>query len=302
MDKISIITTFYNAEEFIKHTLDSILKQKTDASFTIEYVIVDDRSTDKSRKIVEDYMNDNTLNGDWRLITPEKNLGCGGARRYGIEHATGDYFMFLDADDYYINDDFVKRAHRDIINESADIVEYGLLYNQADGSQQNNVSPHKITIDNDSHLSELALFRDNLIKFNVWTKIYRRWVVESYQYSDKRTFEDVMTIPVWIANAHRIVIMPTIEINYRAAQSSIIRTDWSKTRLGTISAIASHFEKWKDDKEVLKAMYSRSMIDLEAMLNNRSSDNEGFNEMSKLNTYMLKYIYPDDWQDKVFEV
>ena len=247
-------------------------------------------------------MRTHTLNGDWRLITPEENLGCGGARRYGIEHATGDYFMFLDADDYYINPDFVKRAHHDIIENAADIVEYGIVFNHANGAKQNNASPKKIIIDNNPHLAELALFRDNLIKFNVWTKIYRRWVVESYQYSNQRTFEDVMTIPVWIANARRIVIMPSIEVNYRAAQSSIIRTNWSNTRLGTISAIASHFEKWKDDKDVLKAMYGRAMIDLEAMLNNHSSENEGFNEMSKLNTYMLKYLYPDSWKEKVYEI
>ena len=107
MDKISIITTFYNAKEFIEHTLNSILKQKTDKTFEIEYVLVDDHSPHSSREIVEEFMRTHTLNGDWRLITPEENLGCGGARRYGIEHATGDYFMFLDADDYYINPDFV---------------------------------------------------------------------------------------------------------------------------------------------------------------------------------------------------
>ena len=200
MDKISIITTFYNAKEFIEHTLNSILKQKTDKTFEIEYVLVDDHSPDSSREIVEEFMRTHTLNGDWRLITPEENLGCGGARRYGIEHATGDYFMFLDADDYYINPDFVKRAHHDIIENAADIVEYGIVFNHANGSKQNNASPKKIIIDNNPHLAELALFRDNLIKFNVWTKIYRRWVVESYQYSNQRTFEDVMTIPVWIAN------------------------------------------------------------------------------------------------------
>lgn len=302
MDKISIITTFYNAEEFIKTTLDSILKQKTDKTFTIEYVIVDDHSPDGSREIVEEYMRTHTLNGDWKLITPEQNLGCGGARRYGIEHATGDYFMFLDADDYYINPTFIMRAHSDIKNEKADIVEYGIVFNHANGSKQNSVVSKKITIENNPHLAELAVFRDNAIKFNVWTKIYKRWVVESYRYSDQRTFEDVMTIPVWVANAKKIVIMPSIEVNYRAASASIIRKDWNKTRLGTIGAIASHFERWKDDKEVLKAMYGRAMIDLEAILNNHSSENDGFNEMSKLNTYMLKYLYPDSWKEKVYEV
>ena len=188
-------------------------------NFEIEYVLVDDHSTDNSRSIIENYMKGNGTNGDWKIIKPEKNLGCGGARRFGIEHATGDLFMFLDADDYYINVDFVSRAVNDIYSNNADIVEYGIVFNHANGSKQNNASPRKIIIDNNPHLAELALFRDNLIKFNVWTKIYRRWVVESYQYSNQRTFEDVMTIPVWIANARRIVIMPSIEVNYTDSSS-----------------------------------------------------------------------------------
>ena len=301
MDKLSIITTFYNAQEFITNALDSILKQKVQG-FKLEYIIVDDRSPDNTREIVEEYMRTHTLNGDWRIVTPENNLGCGGARRFGIHNATGDFFMFLDADDYYINSDFVYRAYNDIKKEKADIVEYGIIYNYSSGKKTTHVAPRKLVIQNNPHLAMLSIFRDNFVKFNVWTKIYRRAIVESYEYSDQRTFEDVMTIPVWVSNARRIIVMPTVEINYRAAAQSIIRTNWNDTRLGTISAIVSHFERWKDDPDVLKAMYGRAMIDLEAMLNNHSSENEGFNEMSELNTKMLKYIYPDTWKEKVYNV
>lgn len=304
MDKISIITTFYNAERFIEKTLQSIVSQYVNPKqFIIEYVIVDDHSQDSSRSIVERYIKQGTNKWiTWKLVTPEKNLGCGGARKFGIANATGDFFMFLDADDYYINKDFVSRAYKTIKAEKADIVEFGLVFHQTNGSSTKSVAPQKIVIENNKTLAQTALFKDNLIKFNVWTKIYRRWIVESFEYSDVREFEDVRTIPVWVNNANKIVIMPTVEINYRAADGSIIRKDWNKTRIGTISAIATHFERFKDNRAVLKAMYQRSMVDLETMLNNHSSENDGFNEMSKLNTYMLKYIYPDTWQDKVFEV
>lgn len=308
MDKISIITTFYNAERFIEKALMSIASQEVDSKkFGYEYIIVDDKSPDNSRTIVENFIKKYNINNlspniQWKIVEPKHNLGCGGARRFGIQNATGDYFMFLDADDYYINKDFIRRAYTTITSENADIVEYGVLYNQPDGRQQNNTSPQKIIIDHNKRLSQIAIFKDNLIKFNVWSKIYKRWVVESYEYSDERTFEDVRTIPNWVYNANKIVVMTTPEINYRAASDSIIRTDWNKTRLGTISAIASHFEKFKDDPEILKVMYMRAMIDLEAVLNNHSSENEGFNEMSKLNTYMLKFIYPDSWKNKTYNI
>ena len=85
--------------------------------------------------------------------------------------------------------------------------------------------------------ARISLFKDNLIKFNVWTKIYTRQIIESYPYSTARTYEDVRTIPIWLTNAKKIVVMPTPEINYRAATGSIIREDNIKTRLGTITAI-----------------------------------------------------------------
>lgn len=302
MDKISIITTFYNAAEFITKTFESVRRQQRDGTFTIEYVIVDDCSPDNTRQVVEEYIKKNNLSETWHIVTPEKNLGCGGARRFGIEHATGDYFMFLDADDYYINGDFIIRAHKEIVTEDADIVEYGLVFNYSDGRRDNSNVPRKITITDNPRLAVLSVFRDNIVKFNVWTKIYRRSVIESYRYSDERMFEDVMTVPVWVENAKKIIVMPSLEVNYRATAASIIRSDWKTTRLGTVKAIASHFEHWKDDPEIIKAMYNRAMIDISSVMDNHSSDDDGFNEMSELNTYMLKYLYPDSWQEKVYNI
>ena len=302
MDKISIITTFYNAQTFIGNAIGSVLGQKVPDGCEIEYVLVDDKSQDNSRNIVENIINNTSKdNFKFKLVEPENNLGCGGARKFGIENATGNYFMFLDADDYYIHLDFVENAYNTITSENADVVEYGVIYNQQNGQQSNSTSPQKIVI-TDPHDMEIALFKDNLIKFNVWSKMYTRKIVESYPYSTVRTFEDVRTIPVWISNCNKVVIMPIPQINYRAASNSIIRTNWVDTRLGTISAIAELFPRFKDDRQLLKAMYTRSMIDLEAIMNNKSSECEGFDEMSKLNTYMLKFIYPDKWKDLTYNV
>lgn len=301
-DKISIITTFYNAENFILNAINSVYQQNIDESFTIEYVIVDDKSQDNSRKIVDDFFLKFKKNGlTVKVIEPEVNLGCGGARKFGIDNATGNFLMFLDADDYYMKRDFVERAHKTIIDENADIVEYGMIFNQPDGKQINSTVQQKVIVENPA-TAELLLFKDNAIKFNVWTKIYRKELCDKFEYSTERLFEDVRTVPVWISMAKRIVIMPTAEINYRAASGSIIRDDMIKTRLGTISGIASLFERFKDNKDVLKAMYGRAMIDLTAMLDNHSSNNPGFNEMSQLNTYMLKYIYPKTYKDLTYNV
>ena len=304
LDIISVITTFYNAEKFIYNAINSINQQIIDG-FDFEYVIVDDKSPDSSRQIVEDFIKNSVpedRKSKWKIYEPEENLGCGGARKFGIEHAIGDFFMFLDADDYYMHTNFLLNAYNTIISENADVVEYGVMFNQPNGQQINNTAPQKYVIENNPAVAEIALFKDNLIKFNVWSKIYRRWVVESYPYSEVRTYEDVRTIPVWISNAHKIVIMPTTEINYRAASGSIIRTDMVQTRLGTITAITELFPRFKDNYNVLKAMYGRAMVDLEALLHNHSSNDAGFNEMSRLNTIMLSYLYPQNYKEMTYNI
>lgn len=301
LDKISIITTFYNAEKFILTAVNSVLAQIV-KGFEIEYVIVNDKSPDNSEKLINNFVNSHKHPGIIiRIIEPETNLGCGGARKFGIDNATGDYFMFLDADDYYVNTDFVYRAYNEIKRNHADVVEYGIIFNQPTGESINSVINQR-TVITDYKVMEIALFKDNAIKFNVWSKIYTSNIVRSYPYSTSRTYEDVRTIPVWISNAKKVIIMPTPEINYRAASNSIIRENPVQTRLGTITAIAELFEnpKFNSDLEILKAMYSRAMVDLEAILHNHSCKDEGFNEMSKLNTKMLSYIYPKKYQELTY--
>ena len=303
MDKVSVITTFYNAERFVLQAVNSVNQQIIDG-FEVEYVIVDDKSPDNTRKIIEDFINNHANPAiDYRIIEPNENLGCGGARKFGIDNSTGNYLMFLDADDYYINRDFIMRAYNTIKKEQADIVEYGVLFNQQNGQQINNSARERIVIDNPI-IAEIALFKDNLIKFNVWSKIYTRDIVNTLPYSTARTYEDVRTIPVWVSNAKKIVIMPTPEINYRAASGSIIREDQVKTRVGTITAIAELFEQdfFHSNIQVMKAMYGRAMVDLEVLLHNHSCKDPGFNEMSRLNTKMLKYIYPNNYKELTFHL
>ena len=203
--------------------------------------------------------------------------------------------MFLDADDYYMNTDFCKRAMEKIISSGSDIVEYGLVYNSVDGAKSHSCVPQEVVIDNNKEAALLALYRDNAIKFNVWTKIYTRDIVNSYPYSETRLFEDVRTIPVWVRNANKVTIMPSCEINYRAAAGSIVREDDIKTRVGTITAITELFPEFKEWISVLKAMYQRSMIDLSLLLDGQTSRDPGFNEMARLNKIQLSYIFPDNY-------
>ena len=94
MDKVffSILIPVYNGQAYLAACLDSVLRQ-TYPHF--EVVIVDDGSTDDSGAICDAYSSDDT-----RIhVIHQTNQGPLWARRIGIDHAVGDYCVFLDADD-----------------------------------------------------------------------------------------------------------------------------------------------------------------------------------------------------------
>lgn len=90
--KISIITTVYNGEKFIKQTIDSILSQQGD--FELEYIITDGMSKDKTLEIIKSY-------GNKIKWISEKDSGQSDGINKGLRMATGDIVAFLNADDIY---------------------------------------------------------------------------------------------------------------------------------------------------------------------------------------------------------
>ena len=93
MDKlISVIIPTYNCGAFIKEALDSIFIQ-TFADY--EVIVVDDGSTDDTRKVVDGY-------GEKIRYIYQENKGVSAARNTGIRNAKGQFIAFLDADDVWL--------------------------------------------------------------------------------------------------------------------------------------------------------------------------------------------------------
>lgn len=91
--KISVIIPAYNCKATIKRCVDSILGQA--GAYHIEVIVVDDGSRDQTAEYLQNlYENNSNV-----LVYSKENGGVSSARNYGIERATGDYLMFVDADD-----------------------------------------------------------------------------------------------------------------------------------------------------------------------------------------------------------
>lgn len=90
--RLSVIIPAYNSAEFIARSLDSVLCMRLEA---LEVIAVDDGSTDATGEILAEYQREfNNL-----VIVKQNNRGLSGARNSGMAVASGEYCVFLDADD-----------------------------------------------------------------------------------------------------------------------------------------------------------------------------------------------------------
>ena len=91
--KISVVIPIYNATEFLRAALDSIIAQTLSE---IEIICVDDGSTDRSLDIIKEYQQKDER---VRIVT-ETNAGPALARNNGLRRVRGEYVEFIDADDF----------------------------------------------------------------------------------------------------------------------------------------------------------------------------------------------------------
>lgn len=90
---ISIICPSYNKEKYISETINSVINQ---VYANWELLIIDDKSTDQTSEIVNQFVNQDQR---IKFFINSKNKGANFNRNYGLNKATGDYIIFLDADD-----------------------------------------------------------------------------------------------------------------------------------------------------------------------------------------------------------
>ena len=110
---LSIIIPMYNSEETIEEVIHSVQKQTLK---DLEIICIDDGSDDSSYEIVN-----RLLCSDKRIrLFTQKNIGAGATRNKGIQLAKGEYVIFLDADDYYIDvtalEEMVKQSNLNNVN------------------------------------------------------------------------------------------------------------------------------------------------------------------------------------------
>lgn len=164
--RFSVIMPSYNSEKTISKSIQSVLDQ---TYCDWELIVIDDGSTDGTRKIIDSF-----VKKDSRVkVISQKNLGPGEARNNGIRLSSGDYITFLDSDDFWDNS-FLELINIESSKNNADVVFYDIAIEDSDGKV---IKDRKSSIFKDKPISELIKLQ--MVGTLMWglTKAIKRKVI-----------------------------------------------------------------------------------------------------------------------------
>lgn len=251
----SIIVPIYNVEKYLVRSLDSIINQNYR---NIEIILINDGSTDNSINILSDYSSrDNRIK-----VVNQPNLGLSAARNKGLSIATGEYILFVDADDF-IELDTCSYLKKTMENHDYDIVVFGryLYYDNGERREDNACSAERIF---DNGLSYLQYSKvENHFSASACNKVYKSLFLKKYAllFEKGLFYEDLLFNFQAFTNAHYVIVLARNLYNYYVERSdSIVNTVKKKDLdvLYTISKIDDIYQSL--DCHILEEFYYRIII------------------------------------------
>lgn len=257
--KVTICVPVYGVEKFIGRCARSLFEQTYES---LDYVFVDDCSKDRSiavlQQVVEAYPR---RKPSVRVVSHEHNRGLAAARRTAVEHATGDYILQVDSDDY-LSPDAVSLLVQQAEKTGADIVAGSQLIISA---TQSVYRQDLVPQDKDAYACSL-LIRKSIQ--GVVGKLFRRSLIIEHQLFPPEGLnmaEDYVVMPRIAYYANRVAKVDAPIYNYVKYNPDSYTTSISRRGIDctveALSVLETFFRK------VDNAAYYAEAIDLAKLYN-----------------------------------
>ncbi|MDO5391565.1 MAG: glycosyltransferase [Eubacteriales bacterium] len=256
MAEVSIIVPVYQVENYIRQCVDSILAQ----TFTdFELILVDDGSKDQSGKICDEYV----LIDERVKVIHQTNSGAATARNSGMNQAVGNYFMFVDSDDY-IAPTMLECLHKTILNEKADMVVCNCLYFFESDEKKDFCTNMKLET-----LSGMEIFynRKNERNYGIWTvvwnKLIKKEIVQKVKFRSGKYYEDEF----WANDIYqmdiKVVTIPDCLYYYRQHDDSTMKKKNIKKNFDIVEALQERIYIYLKEEKYSDQAYKVFIYSLE---------------------------------------
>lgn len=202
---ISVVVTCYNHENYIEQCLRSIFNQ---TYRNIELIVLDDGSTDSSSEVIQEVLKESPF---VTTFESHENIGVVRTRNKGLNLLNGDYFLFVDSDDF-LDERYVEELYNGAINHQADIV-YCDLYN----CEKNEIYLKAQEFELQSLLESNYISNCSLVKKTILKGIYYDEKLSGKKLEDYDFFLNLI-----INNGAKAVYQPNTKLNYRVFEKDSI--------------------------------------------------------------------------------
>ena len=212
--KVSIIVTIYNAAEYLRECLDSLVNQTLKE---IEVFMINDGSNDESKKIAEEY----SIKYENFYIVNKDHGGSGQSKNYGVSFTKGEYIAFLNCNDYISNDAYEK-LYAMSKGGTVDIVTGNVVRIDENGEKPSflHEKVFKGTIE-DTHITKNAtLIYDTFIGNKIFRKEF--WDKNKIKFIEHIVEEDIPVVIPAFFNANSTAILLDTVYYWRAEKNSLI--------------------------------------------------------------------------------
>ena len=223
--ELSIVIPVFNVEKYLEECLQSVYKI---SGISKEIIIVNDGSTDNSDVIINKFLN---LYPDDTVVETQPNKGQSAARNVGLTLATGDYILFLDSDDTFV-DHTIFELLRYAQKHDLDLLQGRASYF---GDVPSSLMPMPQEVINEPISSGILLLKKycevaSIEKANfrpeVWLMLLKRalFTDNNMWFTTNMYYEDELITPALFLSAKKAKALDLVFYNYRVRQGSIIRS------------------------------------------------------------------------------
>ena len=231
--KISVIVAVYNTEKYLDRCIESLLNQTYK---NIELVIVEDCSTDSSRKLLKKYKGNKNI----KVFYNRENRGLSYSRNYGLKKATGDFIGYIDSDDY-VEPDYYEKLMSSIKDNKSDIAICDI---KLVDEQTNKIQRCKCYA-NDFDVYSVV---NNGFAASACNKLFKRKNIEKYPFAEGKVNEDIAVVIPTVIQAKKISYADTCYF-YVQRGGSIQNSKFSDKRFDIFDGVKTTLERIKNEQD-----------------------------------------------------
>ncbi len=260
---ISVIIPIYKVEKYLDRCVGSIVNQTYK---NLEIILVNDGSPDNCPKMCDSWAEkDNRIK-----VVHKENGGLSDARNAGMPLACGEYISFVDSDDW-LEKNAIELMYDAIDRNDCDVCSFGVKMVWDNGEQKALTKSHnEIVFDNTEKILQ-GFLSSNIIQ-TVWNKLYKKSVIDGFEFPVGKLYEDEFWSWKVMANSNRLVCIDDYLYNYYQNDSSIMHGGAKYKPLYVAEAgnekvgyISEHFPQLRDlacEKYLYSCMFlaQRSLI------------------------------------------